>query len=55
MLEGGVIPRLFKESITCTIKKEGKGNYTEPGLYRPIALENTIAKIVEKVVAEELT
>jgi len=53
-LQRGVIPSEYKESTTCVLKKEGKGDYSTPGAYRPIALENTLAKIMEKIVAEDL-
>jgi len=49
------IPQSLKESTTIALRKEGKGDYTLPGSYRPITLENTLAKLVEKIVAEILT
>lgn len=33
------------------LAKPGKGDYTQPGSYRPIALINTIAKVFEKTLA----
>jgi hypothetical protein len=32
--------------------KEGKVNYLFLGSYRPIALENTLSKILERVIAD---
>jgi hypothetical protein len=55
MLETSKIPPSLKESIIYTFKKEGKGNYLDLGAYRPIALENTLAKLVEKIVTIFLT
>ena len=51
----GKLPDQFKESITITLRKEGKKDYSVPGAYRPIALENTLAKVVEKVLANRLS
>jgi len=33
-------------------RKEGKADYLTPGSYRPIALENTLSKILERVIAD---
>ena len=51
----GHFPRLGKHSITLAFRKEGKDDYTIPNSYRPIALENTLAKVYEKVLAVRLT
>ena len=32
--------------------KEGKADYLLLGSYRPIALENTLSKILERIIAE---
>ena len=45
----------MKESITVILRKEGKKDYSLPGSYQPIALENTITKLIEKVLANRLT
>ncbi len=37
------------------IRKERKGDYTLLSSYRPVALENTLAKVVERIVATRLT
>src|SRR5436190_3153370 len=44
----GELPDRLKESTTIAIRKDGNRDYSLPGSYRPIALENTIAKIAEK-------
>jgi len=37
------------------LQKERKGDYSLPGSYRPVALENTMAKVLETLVAQRLT
>ena len=54
-LAEGTLPDHYKELITITLRKEGKKDYSLPGSYRPIALENTLAKVVEKVLATRLS
>jgi len=54
MLETGAIPETYKESVTATIRKERKADYTLPSSYRPVALENTLAKVTERIVAEKI-
>jgi Reverse transcriptase (RNA-dependent DNA polymerase)/Endonuclease-reverse transcriptase len=51
----GSIPSCLKESVTITIRKEGKKDYLLPGSYRPIALKNALAKVIEKVLANRLS
>jgi Reverse transcriptase (RNA-dependent DNA polymerase)/Endonuclease-reverse transcriptase len=51
----GTLPASYRESTTIALRKEGKKDYTIPGSYRPIALENTLAKLVEKVLATQIT
>lgn len=55
IFEGGSIPEEMKESTTLTLRKEGKKDYSLPGAYRPIALENTLAKLTEKALANRIT
>ncbi|KAF8652841.1 hypothetical protein AX14_008332 [Amanita brunnescens Koide BX004] len=50
----GVWPRWFKESISVIIPKPKKTNYTLPKAYRPIALLNTLSKLLTKVIANRL-
>ena len=51
----GEIPERLKESTTIALRKGGNRDYSLPGSYRPIALENTIAKIAEKAIANRLS
>jgi hypothetical protein len=39
---------------TVVLRKEGKADYSIPGSYRPIALENTLSKILKKVIADRM-
>ncbi len=55
LLRSGKMPDFLKETTTIILKKEKKGNYSVPKSYRPIALENTLAKIVEKVLANKIS
>jgi hypothetical protein len=36
------------------LRKEGKADYLILGSYRPIALENTLNKILENVIADRI-
>jgi len=47
----GIILESLKESITVVLYKEGKKDYSLLGSYRPIALKNMLAKVLEKHVA----
>jgi len=38
--------------MTIILRKEGKADYLIPESYRPIALENTLSKILEKVIVD---
>jgi hypothetical protein len=51
----GTLPNRYKELITITLRKEGKKNYSLSSNYRLIALENTLAKVVEKILAIRLS
>ena len=50
----GYYPRLRRAIITVILRKEGKVDYLLLGSYRPIALENTLSKILERVIAERI-
>jgi hypothetical protein len=50
-----MLPPKFKESTTIVLRKDGKKDYSLLSSYRPIALENTLAKILEKAVANRLS
>jgi Reverse transcriptase (RNA-dependent DNA polymerase) len=54
-LANGTLPNCYKELITVALRKEGKKDYSLPSSYRPIALENTLAKIVEKLLTTRLS
>src|SRR6266480_4854528 len=54
LLRAGNIPQLYKESITVAIRKERKGDYTLLSSYRPVALENILAKVVERIITTKL-
>ena len=45
----------WRDSITAVLRKPGKDDYTSPKAYRPIALLNTMGKLLTAVVAESLT
>jgi hypothetical protein len=47
-------PKAFKKSITVTLRKPGKSDYTEPKSYRPVALMNTLGKILDTVFARRI-
>lgn len=51
----GYHPKPLKHSITVVLKKPQKPDYTKPGAYRPIALLNTLAKVLEAVVAGRIS
>jgi len=46
-----IILESLKESITIVLYKEGKKDYSLSGSYRLITLKNTLAKVLEKHVA----
>ena len=50
----GYYPRLGRAIITFILRKEGKVDYLLLGSYRPIALENTLSKILERVIADRI-
>ena len=45
-------PRLRRAIIIFILRKEGKVDYSLLGSYHPIALENTLSKILERVIAD---
>jgi hypothetical protein len=51
-LDLGHFPKAFKETTTVALRKPGKPDYSKSKAYRPIALENTIGKVFESVIAE---
>ena len=48
----GYYLKLKKAIIIFILYKEGKADYLFLGSYRPIALKNTLSKILEKVIAD---
>ena len=50
----GYYLRLKRAIITVILRKKGKADYLLPGSYRPIALENTLSKILERIIAERI-
>lgn len=54
-LEHRYCPKHFKESITVALQKSGKGNYTQSKSYRPIALLNTLDKMMKSIIAERIS
>ena len=50
----GVWPAWLSQSISIIIPKPKKSDYTVPKAYRPIALLNTVGKLLTKVIAHRL-
>ena len=50
----GKIPEYYKKTITVILQKANKKDYLLLGSYRPVALKNTLGKILEKIVAERM-
>ena len=46
----GYYLRLKRAIIIVILYKEGKADYLIPGSYRPIALENTLSKILKRII-----
>ena len=51
----GHFPQPFRETITLVLWKPNKLNYTKPNAYRPIALESTLGKVLESIIADHLS
>jgi ribonuclease HI len=47
-------PRHFQTSITVTLRKAGPRDYRLPKAYRPVALLNTLGKILEAIIATRI-
>ena len=54
-LRNGYHPYEWKRSITLALRKPKKGDYTDPKAYRPIALLNTLGKLLERVIASRIS
>ena len=50
----GVWPSWFSESVSVIIPKPKKPDYTIPKAYRPIALLNTLGKLLTKIIANRM-
>ena len=50
-LTNGIVLESLKESITTVLYKDRKKDYSLLGSYRPIALKNTLVKVLEKYIA----
>lgn len=50
----GIHPESFRTAITVMLKKPKKPDYSNPGAYRPIALLNTLGKVLESVITNRL-
>ena len=50
----GYHPKHFRKSITITLKKSNKGDYSQPKHYRPIAFLNIMGKTLEAIVAARI-
>ena len=47
----GHFPKPFKATTTVVLRKPSKPDYTKAKAYRPIALENTLGKVMESIMA----
>ncbi|KZT09230.1 uncharacterized protein LAESUDRAFT_601234, partial [Laetiporus sulphureus 93-53] len=50
----GHLPPVLKRAVVVLIPKPSKPDYSLPKAYRPIALMETLSKLIEKVVAKRL-
>lgn len=48
-------PRSFKSANTIVLKKPGKEDYRVPKAYRPIALLDTIGKVLKSIIARRIS
>jgi hypothetical protein len=53
-LTSSIIPEYLKQSTTVVLQKLGKKDYSLPHSYRPITLENTLTKLIEKLLANRI-
>ena len=47
-------PTHFKNTITVVLRKPAKKDYSDPKAYRPIALMNTLGKIMDSILAKRI-
>jgi len=50
-----IYPISWRDSVTIVLRKPGKADYTVPKAHQPVALLNTIAKVLLACMAEDLT
>ncbi len=48
-------PTAFCHYNTVPLRKPGKGDYSVPGAWQPIALLNTLGKVLESVIARQIS
>jgi Endonuclease-reverse transcriptase/Reverse transcriptase (RNA-dependent DNA polymerase) len=48
----GHFPKAFKHTTTVVLRKPNKSNYTKVKAYQPVALECTLGKVMESIIAE---
>jgi hypothetical protein len=48
-------PAAFRHCHTVPLRKQGKGYYSAPGAWRPIALLNPLGKVLESVIARQIS
>ena len=53
-LASGSLPKVFRDTTTVVLRKDKKKDYSLPGSYRLIALENSLAKVLEKIIANRI-
>lgn len=51
----GYYPMQWKRAIIIVLRKPNKPDYSNPGAYRPISLLNTLGKLLEAVIAKQLS
>ena len=47
-------PQVFKTARTVALRKPGKGDYQTPKAWRPIALLETLGKVIEAIIAARI-
>ena len=55
MPNDGTLPKGLQAQLYRDAPKPGKGDYTQPKSYRPIALLNTIGKILDAIIARRIS
>ena len=55
MLENGIMYKPWKEFTMVVLHKPGKLSYSTPKAFRPIALLNTMWKVIMAIVANHIT